>query len=103
MGDRIGAGPGAIVVTGVILNSALNAVERDRGKAAAELLKRLSEVVEESGSEEAKELFVSLSQELQKPKPGKSVLHSLWDGLEKALPGVVKIAEAAGGIAKLFG
>lgn len=43
-----------------------------------------------------------MSKQLQEPQPKKPVLTSLWEGLLRTLPDLAKIAEAAGGISKLF-
>jgi hypothetical protein len=83
MGDTITAGIGATVINRSLLNNALNSVETNRGKDAADLLRTLSLAVEQSGDVAAKSLFESFSEQIQKPAAQKPVLTSLWEGLLK--------------------
>jgi hypothetical protein len=54
------------------------------------------------GNKDAGELYDNFTEEVNKPEPKKSVLKSLWDGIQRALPTIKTIASVTAKIAPLF-
>jgi len=64
---------------------------------------QIAEFIEESGNKEAGELFDSFNNEIKEPEPKKSMLKSLWGGIEKALPAITTLSEAVVKVVTIFG
>ena len=92
----------ATIINRSLITRSFSKVKEQAGDETAQVLIKVAEAVEKSGSAEAGELFNQFNEELQKPEPRKSVLRNTWDGILKVLPAVTTIAGAAGAIAKLF-
>jgi hypothetical protein len=93
------------ILNDAVINSAIDKVLDDRGEdgeATASLIKDISEHVENAGNVDANDLWEEFNKKLVETPPKKSILNSMWQGLVGVLPSVAKIAEAAGGIAKLY-
>jgi hypothetical protein len=98
--DKIGAG--ATIVNRSTLTSSLNRVQYQAGDAAAQALRVVAQIIEDSGNQDAAENFNALSEELDKPHPRKSVLKSFWNGILTALPEMAEITNIADHVAQLF-
>jgi hypothetical protein len=84
----------------IVMGSISNLRERQEDD-KAELLEKLTQVVEESGNAEAGELLEGLSEELVRPEPRKSMIRRIWAGFNEILPSVPKMLEVAEGFEKL--
>lgn len=56
------------------------------GKEASDALVKVAEIINQANNSDAKELFSSMSEELKKEKPKKSILATLWSGITTAVP-----------------
>lgn len=72
------------------------------GEEQAELLEKISDLVKSEGDKQSAEIFAAFKEEIEKPKPRKSILQSLWSGLTLALPAVSQSVDIAGKILKLI-
>lgn len=108
MGDKIvgdvfrDIGAGATVINKSVVTNSLNRVRSEHGPRVSEALRRVGEIVAESGSEEAVDNFNALSAELASETPKKGVLRALWLGIVAALPTVTELSSLGEQLAGLF-
>jgi hypothetical protein len=101
MGDKFTHIKNATIFNRTIVMGSIGTLrERDQNE-TADLLERLSVLVEQSGNPEAGELLEGLSTELERPQPRKSILRSIWSGFKDVLPTVPQMLEIAEGFGKL--
>lgn len=90
------------IVNRSIVQASFNKVEEEFDSDTAKALKIVAAEIEKSGNKKAAELFEGFNEELQKPKPKRSVLHNLWNGIVKALPELTSLAEVVSKISAIF-
>lgn len=90
------------IVDDSIVIKSFNEIQRNFGQDTAKALLRVAEEIAKSHNKEASELFMAFNKELQKPEPSRSVLKTHWDGIVKALPYLVQLADVVKEISKLF-
>jgi tetratricopeptide (TPR) repeat protein len=98
IGDKFENIRGATIIKDSLVENSFNKIKEGYGDDVAKALLQIAEFIEGSGNKEAGELFDSFNEEISKPQPKKSVLKSIWGGIEKALPTITTLSEA---IAKL--
>lgn len=103
MGDIFENIRDSTIVNRSIVEKSFNKVREEIDQDTAMALLRVAEEIAKSGNPEAAELFEGFNEELQKPEPRGSVLKSIWDGIEKALPTIVQLTDVVTRISKLFG
>ena len=79
-----------------------NKIQKKYDRDTAMALLQVAKEIEKTGNKEAAELFDCFNEELQKPNPKKSMLKSIWEGIEKALPSVLQITDLAVRISKII-
>ena len=84
------------------VEKSFNRIQEKYDKETAMALLQVAQEIEKSGNKEAAELFENFNEEIQKPKPRRSVLRSVWEGIEKALPSVLEITDIAIRISKIL-
>jgi hypothetical protein len=101
MGDTFSNISHSTIVNRSLVQGAINAVQQGDRADSAESLRKLAEVVQQSGNSEAGEYLDSFNEELAKPEPRKGILRRMWGGIQEVLPSVPKMLEIAEGIEKL--
>ncbi|MFF0097699.1 hypothetical protein ACFYO8_00065 [Micromonospora sp. NPDC005257] len=95
-------GQGATIINRSFLSNSMNKLQ-DGGQAdIADALKRVAEVIEQSGNSEAAENFDAMTQELAQPVPRKAILKTLWAGTVAALPVIADMTDVVEKVAGLF-
>ena len=102
MGDTFSNISNSTIVNRSIAQGAVTSLQRRNEPDSAEAVNRLANIIEQSGNNEAGEYFDSLTEELQKSAPRKTVLRSMWEGIQKVLPGVSQVLQITEGIEKLI-
>jgi hypothetical protein len=103
MGDIIkDIGAGAIIVNRSTVEKSFNKVREEFDEETANALKKVEEEINKSGNKEAAELFETFNEELQKPEPKKSILRTVWNGIQLALPTITQLTKVVADISKLF-
>lgn len=102
MGDVFKNIRNATIINKSIIVNSFNKIKEGYGEDIARALLQIAEFIEKSKNREAGELFDSFNEELNKPQPKKSVLKSLWGGIEKALPAITTLSAAITKLASLF-
>ena len=103
MGDNFEKiGEGATIVNRSTVERSFNRVREEFDEDTVNALKRIEEEINKSGNQEAAELFEGFNEELQKPKPKKTLLRSSWKGIVEALPAVTQLTKVVADITKLF-
>jgi tetratricopeptide (TPR) repeat protein len=90
------------IINKSVVENSFNKIRAEQGEEVASALKEIAEFIERSGNREAGELFDRFNEELNKPEPKKSVLKSVWAGIEKAIPVATALAEPVAKLAMLF-
>ena len=103
MGDKFENIQNAKIINKSIVENSFNKIKEGYGEDVANALVQIAEFIERSGNEEAGELFDNFNAEINKLEPKKSVLKSLWGGIEKALPLITTLSEAIIKLKTLFG
>jgi tetratricopeptide (TPR) repeat protein len=94
MGDKIENIQNSTIINRSVVSDSFNKIKEGYGEDVANALMQIAEFIEESGNKEAGELFDSFNNEIKEQEPKKSVLKSLWGGIEKALPAITAVSEA---------
>jgi hypothetical protein len=105
MGDNFSDIRNSTIVNRSLVEKAFNKLNAAGDADAAGALRKIAEVVAQSGNKEAGELFDLFNEELTRtppPPPRKSVLKSSWDGLVKTLPAIAAIAGAVAALGKFW-
>jgi DNA-binding ferritin-like protein (Dps family) len=102
MGDKFENIQDSTIINGSVVVDSFNKIKAGYGEDVANALMQIAEFIEESGNKEAGELFDSFNKEIKEPEPKKSVLKSLWSGIEKALPAIATVSEAIVKLKTLF-
>jgi tetratricopeptide (TPR) repeat protein len=92
----------ATVINKSAVENSFNKVKTGYGEEVAKALLHIAEFIDRSGNKEAGELFNRFHEELNKPEPKKSVLKSLWEGVEKAVPAITTLSDAVAKLVSLF-
>jgi hypothetical protein len=103
MGDKFENIQNAKIINKSIVENSFNNIKEGYGEDVANALVQIAEFIEQSGNEEAGELFDNFNAEINKLEPKKSVLKSLWGGIEKALPLITTLSEAIIKLKTIFG
>jgi len=90
------------IINDSLVVGSFNKIKGELGEDIAKALLRVAEEIEKSGNKEAADLFNGFNEELKKPNPRKTILKSLWNGIERTLPTIVKITDIVAKISKLF-
>ena len=90
------------IVSRSIVEASFNKVREEFDSDTAKALKIVAAEIEKSGNKEASELFEGFNEELQKPKPKRSVLRNFWNGIVEALPQLASLAEVVVKVSALF-
>lgn len=102
VGDVIKNIKNATIINKSLVNNSFNRVEKEYDQDVAKALKQVAEFIEKSGNISAGILFDKFNEELNKPKPEKSTLSKIWDGIVKTLPSIATISEVIVKLAPLF-
>jgi hypothetical protein len=102
MGDTFSGIHNSTIINRSLLQNAFNKAMSETGEETAQALRKVAEVVAESGNKEAGEILDQFNEELARAEPRKSLLKRSWESLVQALPTIEKLAGAAEAIAKLF-
>lgn len=102
MGDKFENIRDATIINKSVVENSFNKIRAEQGEEVASALKAIAGFIERSGNKEAGELFDRFNEELNKPEPKKSVLKSVWAGIEKAIPVATALAEPVAKLATLF-
>ena len=103
MGDIFrNIGTGATIINRSTLNNSMNTVAGQYGDEVAEALRRIAELVQQSGDTAAAENFNAMTEELQRAEPRKSLLRSFWNGTQQALPVLTQMVDISAKIAVLI-
>ncbi len=86
MGDYFSDIKNATIINRSTVENAFNKIKENFGEETAAALVQLAKMVEQSGNQEAGEVFNAFTEEIQKPQPKKSLLKSFWNGLTTILP-----------------
>lgn len=103
MGDKFEKIKNAKIINKSIVENSFNKIKEGDGEDVANALVQIAEFIERSGNEEAGELFDNFNDEINKLEPKKSVLKSLWGGIEKALPPITTLSVEIIKLKTLFG
>jgi hypothetical protein len=90
------------IINESVVENSFNTLNDGYGEDVANALMQIAKFIERSGNEEAGELFDRFNEEINNLEPKKSVLKSLWRGIEKALPAITKLSEAITKLEALF-
>lgn len=90
------------IINESLVVGSFNKIKGELGEDIAKALLKVAEEIEKSGNKEAADLFNGFNEELQKPNPRRTILKSLWNGIERALPTIVKLTDIVAKISKLF-
>jgi hypothetical protein len=93
---------GSTIINDSLIIGSFNKVRGELGEDIAKALLKAAEEIEKSGNKEAADLFNGFNEELQKPNPRKTILKSLWNGIERASPTIAKLTDIVTKISKLF-
>jgi tetratricopeptide (TPR) repeat protein len=102
MGDKFENIRNATIINKSVVENSFNKIRAEQGEGVASALKEIADFIEQQGNREAGELFDRFNEELNKPEPKKSVLKSVWAGIEKAIPVATALAEPVAKLAMLF-
>jgi hypothetical protein len=102
MGDKFENIQHSTIYNRSTFTEAFNIIKTNYDEDAAQALEIVKSLVEKSENKEAGELFDSFNEEIQKEKPKKSVLASLWDGLTKIVPLITQTVGLVDKITPLF-
>ena len=102
MGDKFENIRDATIVNKSVIEHSFNKIRAEQGEEVASALKAIAEFIERSGNREAGDLFDRFNEELNKPEPKKSVLKSVWAGIEKAIPVATALAESVAKLKTIF-
>jgi flagellar motor component MotA len=100
MGDIFRDISGSTIINRSTIEGAVNTLTGAGETDVAEALKKVAELVEQSGDHETAELYDAFAEEVQQEQPRKSVLRSTWTALKSALPALAQAAAVAGLIDK---
>ena len=103
MGDKFENIQNSTIINRSVVSDSFNKIKEGYGEDVANALMQIAEFIEESGNKEAGELFDSFNNEIKEPEPKKSMLKSLWGGIEKALPAITTLSEAVVKVVTIFG
>ena len=103
MGDKIENIQNSTIINRSVVSDSFNKIKEGYSEDVANALMQIAEFIEESGNKEAGELFDSFNNEIKEPEPKKSMLKSLWGGIEKALPAITTLSEAVVKVVTIFG
>jgi uncharacterized phage infection (PIP) family protein YhgE len=92
MGDNFENISGTIINRSIVTNS-LNKISHQLDDESADLLKKITQEVEKSGNNDAKDNMEEFHREIQKPEPKKSLLKSFWTGVVTAVPALISNAD----------
>ena len=92
----------ATLINKSVVENSFNNVKAGYGEEVAKALLHIAEFIDRSGNKEAGELFDRFNEELNKPEPKKSVLKSLWEGVERAVPAITTLSDAVAKLVSLF-
>lgn len=101
MGDNIHTGDHSPVLKGSTVSDSFN-MNIPQATELAQALTLLGTFVEHAGNPAAIKQFQTLTEEVKKAKPDKSLLKSAWEGLIKLLPTLSTISDIADKITKLW-
>lgn len=90
------------IINKSVVENSFNKIQAEQGEEVASALRAIAGFIEQQGNREAGELFDRFNEELNKPEPKKSVLKSVWAGIEKAIPIATALAEPVAKLAMLF-
>ncbi|WP_174189617.1 hypothetical protein [Nocardia barduliensis] len=102
MGDRFDNISNSTIVNRSHVEASFQRISDSGDTDAAEAMRRLAAMVEESGDEGAVQTFDSFAEELARPEPRQGLLRVLWEGLVAAIPAVKESVGVADSITKLF-
>lgn len=102
MGDVFKNIQNATIINKSVIKNSFNKINKEHGDDVAKALLQIAEFIEKSGNREAGELFDTFNEEINNPHLKKSVLKSLWGGIEKALPAITTLSEAIAKIISIF-
>jgi hypothetical protein len=103
MGDTFKNIKNSTIINRSQINGAVNALQQANKPESAVALEKLADLVEASGNRDAGEYLDNFTEELQRqPEPRKSILRSMWDGINNLLPATKQALEITQGIEQLI-
>jgi hypothetical protein len=90
------------IINKLLVEKSFNRVQEQYDKDTADALLRVANYIEESGNQEAGEIFAEFNEELQKPEPRRVLLRNSWKGIKALLPIVAQATDIGEKISKLF-
>jgi hypothetical protein len=101
-GDYIIAGHGTMISNRSVVANSFNEISHAFDRDVASALAALAEVVDRSGSDEAKENLALFLEELRSERPRKSALKSLFLGIQQAVPTIASMTDVVLKISNIF-
>jgi hypothetical protein len=95
-------GPGATIINRSFLSNSMNDLQDCWQADIADALRRVAEVIEQSGNSEAAENFDGVTEELAQLVPRKAILKTLWAGTVAAVPAIADMTDVVEKITGLF-
>ena len=102
MGDIFENIRDSTIVNKSLITESFNKLKAEHGEETASALTQVAEFIAKSNNHAAGVMFNNFSEELNKVRPDKSRLKSLWNGVEKLLPSIATISGAVAKIVTLF-
>jgi hypothetical protein len=102
MGDTFSNISNSTIVNRSLVQGAVTCLRQSNKPESAEALRRLVDLVEQSGNSNAGEYLNGFTEEMQKSVPRKTIVRSMWEGIQKALPGVSTMLQIVEGIEKII-
>lgn len=90
------------IIKNAIVQNAFNKVEGEYDSGTKDALEDFAKFIEKSGNYAAQSLFKNFSEEIVEPKPDKSKLKSIFEGIKTILPDIVTISSSLAKITQIF-
>jgi hypothetical protein len=102
MGDKFENVKNSTIINRSVLEDSFNTVKNKMDEETANVLIKISEIIEKAKNTDAAELYNSFNDELKKTEPKKSLLRTIWNGILAALPLLGTTAGIAENISKII-
>jgi hypothetical protein len=102
VGDTFSNISNSTIVNRSLVQGAVTGLGQSNKPESAEALWRLADLVEQSGNSDAGEYLNDFTEEIQKSVPRKTIVRSMWEGIQRALPSVSTMVQIVEGIEKLI-
>jgi len=102
MGDQFKDISDSTIVNRSLIQSTMKSIEGNYGNDLSNTLNEISKAIEENGDIGVGKVYEAFVGEAGKEAPNKTLLKSLWTGIEAAVPTLKTTAEIGATVAKLF-